>query len=304
MEELGHILREAREARGFTLSQAQDKTRINLKYLEALENGEYAALPTPVHARGYLRNYARFLNLDPQPLLERYEASAGRHPASVSPSASPRAAVGPVLEQPIPTRDDQPFFVPANLEIGGGGGGERDAGSAMRWIIIIALFVAIFLVANRFIPLLTSGQDGTQALTEGSLSFIADLFRDAPEEEQQPVVAPPIETDSGRDIINTGAPVAAPTSETTRPTLPSVLETIQLRLEVTERSWMRVTIDGEIVFEGLARRGEGPFEWEARQEARFLTGNGAGVYVTINNIELGWLGERGEVIDEVWMTAR
>ena len=32
----------------------------------------YNALPSPVHVRGFLRNYARFLGLDPQPLLDRY----------------------------------------------------------------------------------------------------------------------------------------------------------------------------------------------------------------------------------------
>ncbi|NHZ71509.1 MAG: helix-turn-helix domain-containing protein, partial [Aquificales bacterium] len=73
MDELGHILREARETKGLTLEEAQEKTRINSKYLDALENSEYDKLPTPVHVRGFLRNYARFLGLDPQPLLERYE---------------------------------------------------------------------------------------------------------------------------------------------------------------------------------------------------------------------------------------
>ena len=72
MDELGHILREARETKGLTLAEAQEETRINSKYLAALENGEYDKLPTPVHVRGFLRNYARFLGLDSQPLLERY----------------------------------------------------------------------------------------------------------------------------------------------------------------------------------------------------------------------------------------
>ena len=61
MDEIGHILREARENKGLTLEDVQAKIRINTRYLAALENGQYSALPTPVHARGFLRNYARFL---------------------------------------------------------------------------------------------------------------------------------------------------------------------------------------------------------------------------------------------------
>jgi transcriptional regulator with XRE-family HTH domain len=302
MEELGHILREAREARGYTLAQAQAKTRINLKFLEALENGEYAVLPTIVHARGYLRNYARFLNLDPQPLLERFETVKSRQPGAAVSRPVNNSSLLP--SDPLPLRDDQPFFVPANLELSGAPA--QESGSALRWIIIIALLLAIFLVANRFIPLLTNGQDGTQALTEGGMGFLSGLLGgdEEPEEGQDELTfTAPIEPDGGRDIINTGAPTNPPISQPTQATLPATLETIQLRLEITERAWMRVTIDGQVVFEGLARRGEGPFEWEARQEARFLTGNGAGVYVTINGIELGRLGERGAVVDEVWSTA-
>jgi hypothetical protein len=65
---------------------------------------------------------------------------------------------------------------------------------------------------------------------------------------------------------------------------------------------MRVTVDGEIVFEGLARKGDGPFEWLAEEETQLLTGNAIGIFVTLNDIELGKLGGRGEVVDETWST--
>ena len=56
MDEIGHILREARENKGLSLEEAQAKTRISVRYLTALENGQYSALPTAVHVRGFLRN--------------------------------------------------------------------------------------------------------------------------------------------------------------------------------------------------------------------------------------------------------
>ena len=65
---------------------------------------------------------------------------------------------------------------------------------------------------------------------------------------------------------------------------------------------MRVTIDGDIVFEGIARNGDEPYRWEAEQEATLLTGNAIGIFVTINDIQLGKLGGRGEVVEETWTT--
>ena len=80
MDELGQILSQARENKGLTVEDVQQATRINAHYIEALENGEYEVLPTPVHVRGFLRNYARYLSLDPAPLLERYETYQSQQP--------------------------------------------------------------------------------------------------------------------------------------------------------------------------------------------------------------------------------
>ncbi|HEU0072543.1 MAG TPA: helix-turn-helix transcriptional regulator [Dehalococcoidia bacterium] len=55
---------EARQAKGLTLFDAERGTRIPRRYLEALEADQFSLLPAPVYARGFLRNYARFLGLD------------------------------------------------------------------------------------------------------------------------------------------------------------------------------------------------------------------------------------------------
>jgi cytoskeletal protein RodZ len=68
----GDALRQARRARGLSLEDAERETHIPFKYLAALEDQEYGALPTPVYARGVLRAYARFLELDPEPLLAEF----------------------------------------------------------------------------------------------------------------------------------------------------------------------------------------------------------------------------------------
>ena len=84
MDEFGHILREARETKGLTLAEVQDQIRINARFLDALERGDYEMLPTPVHVRGFLRNYARFLGLDPRPLVDRYERVLSQPPPAAT----------------------------------------------------------------------------------------------------------------------------------------------------------------------------------------------------------------------------
>ncbi|PFG73981.1 helix-turn-helix domain-containing protein [Tepidiforma thermophila] len=71
MANIGHTLREARERRGLTIEQVAQETRISPRFLEALEAEEFDALPAPVYVRGFLRSYANFLRIDPQPLLDQ-----------------------------------------------------------------------------------------------------------------------------------------------------------------------------------------------------------------------------------------
>lgn len=298
MDELGSILREAREAKGLTLVEVQDRIRISARYLEALENGQYAALPTPVHVRGFLRNYARFLALDPQPLLERYEAQQHRQPMPVSTSSPP--VITP--DQPLPPREDQPFFDPVNVNLEGSSKGPE---STLRLVIIVALVIAIGLAAMRFVPLLLGRGDGRDNLTDTIQGLLESESTAEPTPAGTGEALPANVTPLPINPTSRNNPGALPTSALptpTRPPLPATMELIQLRLDVTERTWLRVTIDGEVVLEGQVKLGDGPYEWEAQREATLLTGNAAGVYVTINGVELGRLAGRGEVAEETWTT--
>jgi cytoskeletal protein RodZ len=67
----GAFLAAKRGERGLTLEQAASATHIRLEHLIALEADEPELLPAPVNARGYLRTYARYLDLDEESLVER-----------------------------------------------------------------------------------------------------------------------------------------------------------------------------------------------------------------------------------------
>jgi cytoskeleton protein RodZ len=74
MQPLGALLRERREAMGVTLAEVEVATRIRQKYLSALESEEWHLLPGEVVGRGFLRNYADYLGLDPSEVMERRRA--------------------------------------------------------------------------------------------------------------------------------------------------------------------------------------------------------------------------------------
>jgi cytoskeletal protein RodZ len=69
------MLRERREAMGVSLAEVEVATRIRQKYLSALESEEWHMLPGEVVGRGFLRNYADYLGLDPQEIMERRRAT-------------------------------------------------------------------------------------------------------------------------------------------------------------------------------------------------------------------------------------
>jgi transcriptional regulator with XRE-family HTH domain len=85
---VGHRLREAREKQGFSLTDVERQTRIPRQYLQALEADQFGILPAPVYARGFLRNYARFLGLDENELL--MGITLGDPQPSVLPIVPPR----------------------------------------------------------------------------------------------------------------------------------------------------------------------------------------------------------------------
>lgn len=310
MDELGHILREARETKGLTLQEVQTETRITVRYLDALENGDYDRLPTPVHVRGFLRNYARFLGLDPQPLLDRYEYGQGKRPKKKSETFANQQPLAPALKEPPA---DQPFFEPVNMEVDAGfsrrAGGPR-SDTILRLVIIAALIGLIYLAGQRFIPLITGNGDGTERLTEdiqGAVQGLLDQSTPTPEVEDIPELAPSdIITSTGRNDFVTGSDGVTTTLPTPLPTRPALqpMETILLELLISERTWMEVTIDGEVVFSGIARPTDPKYEWQANDQATVLTGNAAGVFVTINGTELGFMGQRGEYKEEVWTTTQ
>jgi len=75
MDNIGNKLKRERELRNISLDQLAEATRIQKKFLQALEEGRYELLSSPVFVVGFIRSYASYLGMDANPLVAEYEAA-------------------------------------------------------------------------------------------------------------------------------------------------------------------------------------------------------------------------------------
>lgn len=100
----------ARERKGVDLVRAERDTKIRVRYLSALERGEYRDLPGAVYTKGFLRNYAIYLGLDPEDVLRQWRRERGEQTAPEPVVVPPRP-----LEEPSRPLNFSPSVVVAAL---------------------------------------------------------------------------------------------------------------------------------------------------------------------------------------------
>ena len=103
---IGKILQAAREERGLTLDQVAGATHIRLRYLQAMEAGDFEALPSRLQVKGFLRSYASYLGLNEKDLLEMLEPEISSTPRAATPKPAPELQIS----EP-PAQDSSSRFV-------------------------------------------------------------------------------------------------------------------------------------------------------------------------------------------------
>jgi hypothetical protein len=87
---IGDTLSEARTRRAVDLDEVEAATGIRSRYLRAIEQEDWDALPEEFYARSFIRKYAQYVDVDPEPLVEEYRrqrGAVGRGEAPTSPFA-------------------------------------------------------------------------------------------------------------------------------------------------------------------------------------------------------------------------
>jgi hypothetical protein len=77
MATLGEQFKAAREAKGVSEAEAGSATKILTKIIVAMEADDFSVMAAPTYAKGFIRLYAKYLDLDPEPLIEEYTAKYG-----------------------------------------------------------------------------------------------------------------------------------------------------------------------------------------------------------------------------------
>jgi len=113
---IGSALRERRDALGATLAEVEAATKIRQKYLSALEADEWQSLPGEVVGRGFLRNYAAYLGLEPTDIIEQRRSLADPSLAGALAVTSEGAEMPPMRAVDYRPKDVDLREEPASLE--------------------------------------------------------------------------------------------------------------------------------------------------------------------------------------------
>lgn len=113
----GEELRREREIRGISLKEISDATKISKRFLEALERNDHRTLPAPVFTRGFVREYARYVGLNAEEMVNRYNfAAAGDDRIEKPPAVAkyPSTPVRDITPKPPPKRGIPSAFARVN----------------------------------------------------------------------------------------------------------------------------------------------------------------------------------------------
>jgi cytoskeleton protein RodZ len=285
MSELGRLLYEARTARQLSLADVEAVTRIRQKYLEALETGDYARLPRGTVARGFLRTYAAYLGLDVQGVLDLYTQESG--------DSNPEIAIA---EPGKPRLID---YRPLEVELVDPMAGPRWLPWVAALLVVAALAIAGWWFLNRnpgWNPLAALGPAPSVTPTSTATQWVVTA---TPRPSLTPTAPLP---DPTSDLLPLPTPtVPASPTPTLRPTTtPEVVAALALEVQTSQRAWIRITVDGQVVDEGSFEANTS-LVYEADNSITVRTGNGGGVTLILNGEDLGLMGDVGQVIERSWV---
>ncbi len=261
-----------REERGLTLADAYAQTRISIRNLTALEQGDFAALPPAVYTRAFIREYATLIGVNPGPLLGQYETylKTSLHPSPIAtnnPSAKRRRRIRPAWVWGV-----------------------------LAFLIIAVLLLSFLLKNPGGLALISASPDHGQAHLPSAAP---------PADSHDPGLlspqTPASETDAplSENVTANSSPTSVP-GQVAPPILQTAAVTTdetatqQLTITAREITWIGIRIDQEEGRQALLQPGE--TVTYAGNVFRLHVGNAGGIDLTLQGNPLASLGKRGQVV--------
>ena len=259
----GEELRREREIRGISLKEISDATKISKRFLEAIERNDHRTLPAPVFTRGFVREYARYLGLNAEEIVNRYNfAAAGddriEQSAHLDRLVQPQAAPLPRDREQSREREqqvrDRRSIPPPYARID-------------RNVYFLAIIVAALV---------------------GASYWALKHKREARAEEARVDTGAAAVVAKPKPILPSPAPV---------PETP-VDDLLKLTIDVDRDSWVTLQADGKTVIDERRRSGDHRTV-EAKEAFRFVAvGNAGGLTLRLNDFPLPPLGRQRQVVKD------
>jgi len=342
METITTILRQAREHKGVSLKDVEGKTRIPLKYLQALEGeSENGLLADEVYLIPFLRSYANFLGVDANQAVTRFltelqqqDAATVAPPEHRPPVVRPRSGPSRLAAWIVPF-----LSLLVVLVIGsylwqqghwqtllswwqaGPANEERNSESPVSTASspTAAVVIPESPVAVVPPPSDTSGSNVASPVTSAGSAPTQESATDvAPAPPTSPAsavaVVPPssMPTSQGTQATSSAAPPTAVTEvpQAGTPAVAAVPSTTtavpagghRLTILANAQTWMRVVVDSQPGKEMILKAGESR-EWTAESGFMLSLGNAGGVTLNLDGQELPPAGKSGQVVKTMRLPA-
>ncbi|WP_164668932.1 helix-turn-helix domain-containing protein [Virgibacillus doumboii] len=308
--EIGARLKEAREAKGLSLESLQETTKIQKRYLEAIEKGDFHILPGKFYARAFIKEYANAVGLDSNELLEEYKEEI---PQTEEDSTAQYTQIHRSRKDSNPSKTSAVFsFIPT--------------------VIVVLLIIGILFAAWYFIQQTVSDsgnntdpveqqddnevvrrddgqQDNGQAGDDNSGDNNTDSNEDSSgtandenTDSQTGDTQEPEQPDPELTVVEEGAG-SSPESTLA---LENASDEVTATIEATGDSWLEVENgNGESLFSGMFTSDDSPLEFNlSKEEDRiwFNVGSAPSLNITIDGVTLEYpVNAEEEVHQYLWV---
>jgi cytoskeletal protein RodZ len=262
-------IKEQRERLGRELNYIAALTKIKASYLKAIEEEDFAKLPAEVYTKGYIRQYAKFLEVSPDATIMSYNAYLEKLKGATGKKSK---------ENPSPTSQN----TAPKIDMAKKSWKEylHSKGFSQKLLLGFSLAIAAVII-YLLIPSKSNVSSAPQKI-QTDIQISASLTN-SPMLPQEI----PLEKDG----------LVSPTVITNMHDNKNKIAQKRYLLDITamDRTWVQIVIDGIDKKEILLNAGE-RVNYEANQTINVLIGNASGVKLKFNGKEFENLGEKGQVI--------